>query len=300
VLPAEVENREEIAFLLSSVWPFAQGVLQAGLELQTAIGSAKFQAVEPITRLVLVGLLVQELRKYRSALLLAEFGLDEAETMVARSLFEGLLAARFIVSRPKRADSCSPGVRGKLKSQPNIPKGRAAVEFRANVYAIYPTLRTEALFRQAGNVDGLKRTASRKRQMQAAAWIAGIEQRIGKPWTSFLQRAKSYSGLNIAEQAEAYRLSLVYRGVYGLQSFHAHAITGSRYVKATEKREVEVRLHADVHNLVRTLDIAVITFGHTIIDVSNALKIAEISKHVEDLIRHAHAEIDVAERRLAF
>ena len=298
MMPNEDENREEIAKLLLPVWPFALGVLQAGLDLQAAIGGAKHRSLHPITRMVIVGLLVQEIRKYRSALLLAEYGLDEAETMVARSLFEGLLAARFIVMKPKRADSCSPGVSGKLKSLPPIPKGRTTVEFRADLYAAYPTLRTEAIVSQASKVDGLKRTASPKRLTKMVDWIAEIERRIGKRWTSFLRRAKSYSGLNVAEQAEAYRLLSLYRGVYGLQSFHTHAITGARYVKMTEKGEVEVRLHTNARSLLRTLDLAIVVFGHTLIDTCHSLKVAEIGERVGQLIRGAHVKIEIAEEKI--
>ena len=298
MLPGEDENRNEIAKLLLPVWPFAVGVLEAGLNLQAEIGSAKHQSLHPITRMVIVGLLVQEIRKYRSAILLAEFALDEAETMVARSLFEGLLAVRFILTKPKRADSCSPGVSGKLKRLPPIPKRRAAVEFRADLYGVYSTLRTHSIVSQASAVDGLKRTASPKRVTKTADWIAGIERRIGRRWTSFLQRAKSYSGLNVAEQAEAYRLLVPYRGIYGLQSFQTHAITGSRYVKMTDKGEVEVRLHANFRNLLRTFESAIIVFGHTVIDTCHALKIPEIEERVGQLIRGAHAQVEIAETKL--
>lgn len=223
MLPREDENRELILSHFADHFTVAKDLLNEVVATQSALmKAAESSSRPPVVVHLGLGFLAQSLRRFRSIVLLCEHGYLENAEILDRSLFETLLAVRFVLRKPKRISACSTELQGARRKLPPIPKKSQACEFRAALYIASEMVRFHRLGEDILQVPGNKRflDSESRRRMQEAADEA--ERNIGPHWRRILQRG-SFSGLSVKHLAECYGLQEHHRKLYGVQSTKVHA-----------------------------------------------------------------------------
>ena len=121
MMPQEEENRQAILQECRGPLMAARELLSVAFSLSERLDlNTMLSRVQPRTALVLKGLLAREIQQCRAAISICEIGLDDSAFIMVRSLFEGLLALRFIIAKPIRFSACSPGLQAARQKQPPI------------------------------------------------------------------------------------------------------------------------------------------------------------------------------------
>ena len=163
-------------------------------------------------------------RQYRSVIDLCSRGEAHDADILARSMFENLLALEF-VSRPRISLS---HYRKRYKS--NAPKSMPPL-LRARLYLTYYGFRWVVFQSRHKSTPGVKRHASRLASTTPKEVLAHYETLIGTEWVErFQKRPRTYSCLLVAELAESIsRMHLRwYKVVYSFQSGPVHASEATR------------------------------------------------------------------------
>jgi len=161
---------------------------------------------------VLMAIGIDCIRKYRSILALCEIGQIDNAQILARCVFESLLAVRFILlPRPRKYNL------------PVQPRTYSAREFRAILYSVAVGIKAAKLAETTKVTKGAKRMLNRAvvRGLQANASEAEAE--IGKAWFDRIRQSKSFSGLSVYDMAVHAGLQQDYLGLYGRNSIIVHA-----------------------------------------------------------------------------
>lgn len=180
--------------------------------------------VKPDTKIVALSVVGQGVRQFRSIISLCEIGMAEDATILARSLFETLLAERFLLQKPRPLAGCGKDLRARRDVLGKCKPTARSADFRADLYRAKAVLSWERTGDHVSRRHGSKRLLSAKSRASMAATVADIERTIGTDWLRVLKAPpRTYSGLSVAHQAENYKLDDWYLKVYGPQSACVHA-----------------------------------------------------------------------------
>lgn len=224
MLPFEKENREEILSRFETDFGLAENLIQSLLVTTEAIFSRSDSSYSEYATWTLANIAVREIRRFRSIVLECEIGHDENAQILLRSMFEGLLAVRFIVSDPIPLAECSPDLQGVRKKLPAIPDTYNAVDFRAGLHVAGEAFSNYRVGSKSDTITPKQLAGIRKR-------AADAESEIGPDRTRTLTTgSRRYCGLQIRQQAESYGLEKMYE-VYQLQCVQVHANDATRYIE---------------------------------------------------------------------
>ncbi|MBB3209060.1 hypothetical protein FHS27_004896 [Rhodopirellula rubra] len=218
-LPHEKDNAAEIVSEYPEHFNFAAELLSSGLDLLDQLSKSNRFDDTPIVKAAAGGILARELRRYRSIAHMAEYGFIENVDVLTRVLFEGTLAARFVLYESIPVEERSGQLRGRLRNQPTIPDGVSEVEFRSWLYSTMPNIKMALMADQLGMDSESKQTI--------LDGVSEIEQIIGPEWMEVLKtHPKTYSGLSVRDLAESCGVLSMYVEMYALQSMDVHASDG--------------------------------------------------------------------------
>ena len=200
-----------------------------------------------------------------------EIGHKENAEILTRTLFEGLLAIRFILHRPKRLDACTPGLRGARRKLPRLPSNRRAVDIRALLYAAMPLLQIHRLRTQ--NLAVLAEVSA-----EMAQAIKEAKKEIGSIWYRVLTTGRrTYSGLSVKDLAETYRLEAYYERAYGIQSTAVHANDPLRFVRF-DRGTIYLQLAGNIDDIPMAMHLAAGVLGLMFRDITRAFDLRLESK----------------------
>ena len=180
-----------------------------------------------------VGILVRDIRRFRSAALECQFGYVENAEILTRSMFESLLAGRFIFGPDKPTKDCSPKLREALKCLAEIPNGLTQRDFRALLYCHRTTFGVRYMGIRARRHANLRKSAKDKGS-RLEECLPEIEKQIGKEWVNKLKSWSNYSGMSISNLAENAGLSELYDTFYAMNSLTSHASDPLRHLEFDE------------------------------------------------------------------
>jgi hypothetical protein len=223
MLPDDEINRSERLKDYATEFLFAQRVMDIGVAAIERYAATKSGTFDDRTRMIVCGLLVRAVRQYRALIALAEWGLVDNMEVFARSLFENLLAVRFIVNEPKPLSRCSLELRGCRARLPRIPKTVSAVDFRATLYESYWIINTNKRAQRSAMTHGFKRSVPKRSKRKLAMHASSAEITIGRDWLKAQKESAGYSGLSIALLAEQCGVGPVHTAAYGLLCLKSHA-----------------------------------------------------------------------------
>jgi hypothetical protein len=220
-----------------------------------------------------LGMLAMSTRRLRAIIALLELGLVEDAEILLRSLFESLLAFRFVFRRQRALQRCSPGLQQALKRWPKIPSTMPAPVFRALLYDAHEMFQTANTFKEGKSVKGIaRRCASSERRI--APIVTGVAKLIG-PWHAILtNRPYTYSGLTVAQLAELYGLQKLHRSVYALMSIKTHGGRATQSV-TVDGEQGGVRMHGEIEMLSTVALTSMAVFGMLLGDANRAFALKQ-------------------------
>jgi hypothetical protein len=220
-----------------------------------------------------------------------EIGFQDSAYVLIRSLYEGMLALRFVISEPIAESSQSEKLRKAIKSLPVIPVGDKGVAFRAEMYmgsrvAMMlnelndPVVNAAvASVVPADVVDGYRKDVEELRERLGDAWVDQFGER---PWT--------YSGLNVRHLAESRGLLEIHAKNYSLLCSSSHAHDGIHFVVSLIDETVGVKMVGDIDRLKTALQMGCAFIGQSLIDINDFYSLgfeSEFSK----IISQANANV---------
>lgn len=279
----EAENRAELVrhFLAD----FARSQLAEAV-LCEALNRAQLVAVIPNLhlRVVVCGLTAAAVRRHRATVSLCEIGLLTEATIMTRSLFETLLAERFVLKRPKSRKHCSPELQSVLGKVPKIPDRYEAKVFRAILYQVTWLIHQHRHVGKVITQRGSRRVIPKQALTRRAADVADMIKTIGPKWEqTILKHPKTYSGLNVAQMAEVYGM-VRYYNLYHSLSATAHGSDATRNVRV---EQATILLIDDADRLPNTLTSAALLVHQFADDLNRAFKLGLDSRLEE--VRTAYA-----------
>jgi hypothetical protein len=171
MMPSEDENRRDVLLCIAPIIiPAATILLELGMDLSGCLKKSATKKHSVSVLRAVAGLIAQSTLHYRALFAVAEYGFEEPAAMLARALFEDVLAERFILHRPRHAHRVPPSVRGQLKRLA-IPKGRKAADFRADLYAVFQCYRFALNWQRSIGVAAFSKTMTvdRNQRMEQIA-----------------------------------------------------------------------------------------------------------------------------------
>jgi hypothetical protein len=200
---------------------------------------------------VAMALNVQACRQFRSVVQLCRVGEAFNANIIARSLYETTLAAYFVlkpcfyVNLAPELDKTTGGVKhGKWRV--HVPKegaARASVsrERRASLYRAHCVFYGYQQLADRFSDDLMRSHFDPLDPPFDPRVVRAAEKEIGPKWTYILRhRPKTYSGLSVADQAEAVgnMFPKWYYYVYGDQSRMAHAADALQFLRIDHRKRV--------------------------------------------------------------
>jgi hypothetical protein len=196
---------------------------------------------------------IQASRLFRSAIAECERCQGYAANIITRSLFETVLALRFVLARqrlrvavdqaktrggiPKVDGAGNPVYYSKLadSSTPRALVRYLSRQKRANLFLANAFFENERSSQKLATLPHMKGKV-RKLAPAADALRASYEKEIGTEWFSILQGSRTYSGLNveILSKLIGKPFERWYQVIYHFQSVNVHAGDPFRHVRASE------------------------------------------------------------------
>jgi hypothetical protein len=224
-------------------------------------------------RVITVGVLLttQACRLYRSIIEECRRSEGLCANVLARSLYETLIALRFVLKRSLRIiiAPSSPGALtyvARAPSRNNRAIGNASLtrEHRASLYLLHVQFESERLLRKCGATPRSKRALRLKRLRSdpaAQRARAAMEQFVGLEWLYVLSHEPhTYSGLSIESLARLVgpnrRLGQWYAGHYHIEPGQIHAVAVHRHSRIGSDGGIEPSLHSPVDEIRDTIQIA--------------------------------------------
>jgi hypothetical protein len=230
VFASESESRSRICDTFGRDLGYAGRLLSIGLRATHALCEETASSCAGETKLTIGGMLAREIRRLRSIVMVSEVEYVENAEILTRCLFEGVLGERFILDTPIPLAECSESLRERRQRLPVIPPGISKEELHTHLYNASPALRMLAAH---DNSDVDERDTQRLERA-----VSELQTTIGPEWMDVLRRPPyAYSGLNVRQLAENYRLSNYYESAYGVQSRTAHANDALQFVSCCHSPE---------------------------------------------------------------
>jgi len=220
---------------------------------------------------VAILLTTQACRLYRSSIEECRRGEELGASVLARSLYETLIALKFVLKRNVRIiiAPSAPGADTYVARPPSrnnraIGKAFLTREHRACLYVLHAQLESERLRRKRRAAAGANRAGLLKPSRSDAAAHkerAAIEEFVGREWCYVLKhKPHTYSGLSfeaIARLVDSNRkLSQWYAASFHIQSGVAHTASGQSHAKIKSSEGLELALQSAADEIRGTIQIA--------------------------------------------
>ena len=286
MLPLDEENRAERIKEFEAQFHFALQMVDTGAEVVNAIASIRPRRMTMTTKAVIAGLAVRGLRQYRGIIALAEWGLVEDMEILSRSLYENLLALRFIARPAKRFAACSSELRSSRSKLPRIPRRYRAIDFRAVLYASSFFATVEKKIAAAKQLRGMKRLLSNANTQANDTIAADARQYLGADWLAAQKRFGGYSGLRIHLLAEQCGLATMHLSIYGIMSTRTHANDGLAYMEKDGSTWV-VPIAGNEAKLAVNMSLAAEIFAILLLDLDRLFRL-QLSARCREVLRPFH------------
>jgi uncharacterized protein DUF5677 len=252
MMPAEEENRRLVRETFSRELSASAEMIHIGGNLFQAMDSANPTELSGRARIAIKSLVARQIQQFRAIVAVCEIGLHDSAEVLIRSLYEGLLALRFILHEPIGMGKCSKALQDARRKLPRIPAGPAGVDFRAVLYGgsarIKKLLDAEEISKFPDYQNPIPPQAIESLRQD----VALIRSEIGPAWSNFFQgRHFTYSGLSIKLLAENCDLKEFHLKIYPMLCAVAHGHDGLSFVRVAAKNTFEFRLVGKI-NLIRT------------------------------------------------
>jgi hypothetical protein len=256
--PGEGERREEVARNLNGFFNVAESLHNFWLTHPKDywIQKSKFP---PLIINVAAMLDIQASRLFRSAIEECERCQAYAANIITRSLFETVLAMRFVLVRkrllvavdrvktkggsPKVDAAGNPVYYSKLadSSTPKSLIRYLSRKKRANLFLANACFQDVRSSQKLTSLPHMKRKV-RKLEPVVDALIAAYEKALGAEWSSILHSSHTYSGLNVETLSKLMGKPFErwYQVIYHFQSINVHAGDPLRHLVTSE----DEKLHA--------------------------------------------------------
>ena len=213
--------------------------------------------LHPLAAHVAAILDIQASRLFRSAITECERCQAYSANIIARSLFETVLAMRFVLARkrlriavdqattrggkPKVDATGNPIYHSKLAGS-STPKGLMRYlsrQKRAELFLANACFQDERSSQKLTSLPRMKRKVQ-KLAPQAGALAASYEKAIGPEWTSILRSSHTYSGLNVETLSKLIGkpFQRCYEVIYHFQSINVHAGDPFRHLRISEGQKL--------------------------------------------------------------
>jgi hypothetical protein len=227
MFPNEQENREELARHFASDFLLMGQLAKVAIHFHEDLCHVKGPDLTGNAKEFLLGTFTRELRRFRSCIELCAMGYTENATILTRSMYEGLLAERFVIGTPIPDEACSTSLINARSRLPKFPMGGEGEEVRSYLCRAMEPLR----------MSRLRETLHDQAELlaQTSKWDNAeqmIESMVGADWLKTLKKSKHYSGMNVRLCAESCGLLDYHVKLYGLQSAQVHADDAFRYVNS--------------------------------------------------------------------
>ena len=244
----EQTTQAEIIAKYKTDFEFAAELITIGSALAAELCASNQKELSHQAKSTVIALLALALRRLRSILAVAELGFTENCAILTRTLFEILLAARFIL-HTRRV------LAAKL---PAIPRGHKAVDFRALLYSVRVVLDNRKVGRTAATTTGLKRVLASHHLKSSEQSASECEALIGPEWTLVLnQHPFTYSGLTIAQLSKSLGLARLHAATYGPLSTKVHACDANSLIMDANDGQTLINISGgDINQLSETLQLA--------------------------------------------
>ena len=219
MLPFEGQNRREIQEQFKDYFDRSQRLLDLGVQLVQELAKTEAKTA-PIVKAACVAIAYDALRRYRSIVILAELGYTENSNILSRSLFELVLAGRFVLGKFRKRKSTN---QKKKSGIPQAPKRFDKQAFRAYLYALSSAIKLAGLVNEISTTKGRKRTFDKATRQLVAQSVNRIELFLGKQAASEIRKQGTYSGMTVFQLATACGLREEYVGAYKILCETSHA-----------------------------------------------------------------------------
>lgn len=219
---------------------------------------------------------VQASRLFRAVIEECRRGEAYAANIISRSLFETVLALRFVLARKRlriavdqaktkggnpKVDAAGNPIYYSKPVNSSTPKAqirRLTQKQRADLYLAHALFQDERSAKQLATIPNMKRKV-RKLSSNAQNLIASCENEIGSEWTSVLRNTRSYSGLNVEVLAKLMGKPFKrwYETVYGFQSRNVHAADPFRNVTIADGEKLSAAYVSSVGGVRQALVTAI-------------------------------------------
>lgn len=218
MLPFEEANRTELAAKFSDEFAIAREMM--GIAAQVPIAVAASQKHTRHVRALIGGLIVRELRRFRSIIAILEVGYVENAAILGRSLYEGVLCERFILRSPQKKPS------GKIQKE----LAEFSPDQRSQLYSVFPMLQRKHQFDRVSETENLDAVLGDDWRAQTSDWYQEAMIAIGFQWLRYQKKAHHYSGLRIGELADYCDLRQYHLVFYPEQCSKSHGNDACDYV----------------------------------------------------------------------
>jgi hypothetical protein len=236
--PDEDERIANVKQTFSSKFGYVEGLCRAWYD---ALSDKWFSGLSPEVRNLIIRLVMQGMRQFRSTIEECRRADGFCGDIVARSLFETTVAVGFLL-KPDIAVELFPILDKQTKRPKTTDKGalkhraaqstRAGVdfttEFRVTLYQAHNAFSTLKILERLATVKGVAvdSGAESPALLVARAKAATFENTVGDEWSYALKKSGWYSGLDSLEDTTALvcpHLLDVYGVIYKAQSGKGHA-----------------------------------------------------------------------------
>lgn len=258
------------------------------------------------TVFVAMSLNTQASRQFRTTVELCERGEGADASVIARSLFETVVATAWALfpvvrlepaqQRDKRTGAILTHPDGTTRYQVKVPKRdnrlathRISRHLRSSILAHACEVQDHNFVRSRSQVNGRKRVAQVVGRNHTPASKSAVVSEIGAEWYSVLtQSPHTYSGLTLSQLAKVLggRLDYWYELVYPFQSRDTHSVNVLQYANATGDGGSNRSWHSVSSYVSGVLSTAITTYlSHLDILQSNLRMGAKVQKAIQQFIK---------------
>jgi hypothetical protein len=281
--PDQSEQTDAIETTLSCELEFADRLYRfwSDTEKQTEVNKSK---LSDEGKLIAFALDVQLSRYFFSAVEQCRRGDAMTANILARSLFETVLATLFILrpyvpivvdvsidsytKMPKvEKDGVTLIYSARKRGRKTKSLNAADRALRADLYYLHAMLNEPKIFERMALIPGMKRfgkAAAKRTKTAFSKMVDSYKAKVQNRWWSVLNNHPyTYSGLTIAELAKSLhrRLDEWYKTIYHVQSGVAHSASALSCLQANEKAEtIEPRFFSPIDEIRGALQAAVMIF----------------------------------------
>ncbi len=232
MLDFEDENRDLLANAFDFQLKCARDLLALGQEFGESLTQSSEERrdeFDPVTWLVVIFVFAQLLRRCRGVILLWEFGYVAESEVLARSLFDTHLAARFIIETQVPQSHWSYELQKEFEDLCSLCGNGITrftdMNFRATLYAASRTLKFDKKTEILKALPILKGVLPEDFGDKMRLAASDVENEIGNQWAKRIRKTKTFHGFSkiklLAEYCGADK-DHYYRTLYGLQSESTH------------------------------------------------------------------------------